>query len=154
MAAKTGAFGGACAKIPATGKGSFSAMAAAPVATAASHNPLLSELVHAVHTAGLTSMLNSARAITVFAPDNDAFAALGPGNLSTLLASKSDLTKVLEFHVVNGRADPGGPGQRQAPHHTGRDDDRPGEVRSRLLGQQRQGDMRQRPDRQRDRLHH
>ena len=81
-------------------------MAAAPVATAASHNPLLSELGHAVRTARLTSTLNSARAITVFAPDNAAFAALGRGNLSALMASRSDLTKVLEFHVVNGRQTP------------------------------------------------
>jgi uncharacterized surface protein with fasciclin (FAS1) repeats len=106
VAVKTGAFGTACAKIPATGMGSFSAMAAAPVASAASHNPLLTELVHAVHTAGLTSTLNSARSITVFAPDNTAFAALGRGNLSTLLASRSDLIRVLESHLVNGRQTP------------------------------------------------
>ena len=86
--------------------GSFSAMAAVPVATAASHNPLLSELADAVQAAGLTSTLNSARSITVFAPDNAAFAALGRGNLSTLMASRSDLIKVLQFHVVNGRQTP------------------------------------------------
>jgi uncharacterized surface protein with fasciclin (FAS1) repeats len=106
VAVKTGAFGAACAKVPATGMGSFSAMAAAPVATAASHNPLLSELAEAVHAAGLTSTLNSARSITVFAPDNAAFAALGRGNLSTLMARRSDLIKVLQFHVVNGRQTP------------------------------------------------
>jgi uncharacterized surface protein with fasciclin (FAS1) repeats len=106
VAVKTGAFGAACAKVPATGMGSFSAMAAAPVATAASHNPLLSELADAVQAAGLTSTLNSARSITVFAPDNAAFAALGRGNLSTLMASRSDLIKVLQFHVVNGRQTP------------------------------------------------
>ena len=38
----------------------------------------------------MTNMLNSAKAITIFAHDNAAFVALGQGNLTTLLASKSD----------------------------------------------------------------
>ncbi len=81
-------------------------MARSPVATAASHNPVLSDLVHALRVAGLTGMFNSARSITLFAPDNAAFAALGSGNLSTLLASKADLRQVLEHHVVPGRTTP------------------------------------------------
>jgi uncharacterized surface protein with fasciclin (FAS1) repeats len=102
-AAPKGKFGTECAKVPATGMGSFSGMAGAPVVTAASHNPLLSDFVRAIHAAGLTSALNSAKAITVFAPDNDAFAAIGSGNLQTLMDSRADLRKVLEYHVVNGR---------------------------------------------------
>jgi uncharacterized surface protein with fasciclin (FAS1) repeats len=101
-----GISGAGCAKVPASGKGSFRAMASEPVATAAAHNPLLSDLMHAVRVAGLTGMLNSAKAITVFAPDNGAFAALGSGNVSTLLASKADLRKVLEYQVVKGRKTP------------------------------------------------
>jgi len=81
-------------------------MAAAPVAVAAAHNPLLSDLSRAVRAAGLASTLNSASAITVFAPDNAAFAALGSGNVKTLLANKADLVKVLEYHVVKGRVTP------------------------------------------------
>ncbi len=101
-----GTFGASCARIPVTGAGSLAAMASAPAATAAGHNPLLVQFSRAVAVAGLTSRLNSARGITVFAPDNAAFLALGPGNLSTLTESKSDLVKVLEYHVVSGRHSP------------------------------------------------
>jgi hypothetical protein len=41
-------FGPGCASVPADGAGSFEGMATAPVATAASANPLLSTLVTAV----------------------------------------------------------------------------------------------------------
>jgi len=104
--APAGTFGTACAEIPANGMGSFSGMAQAPVATAAANSPLLSDLGRAVQAAGLAATLNSAKAITVFAPDNKAFAALGSGNVNTLMASKSDLKKVLEYHIVNGRITP------------------------------------------------
>jgi uncharacterized surface protein with fasciclin (FAS1) repeats len=105
-ASANGTFGTACAEVPASGMGSLSGMAGAPVATAASHNPLLSDLVHAVRVAGLTNTFNSERAITVFAPENGAFTTLGSGNVNTLLASKADLRKVLEYHVVRGRITP------------------------------------------------
>ena len=69
-------FGPGCAAVPADGAGSFSGMASDPVATAASNNPLLSTLVTAVGKAGLGETLNTAKDVTVFAPTNDAFAAL------------------------------------------------------------------------------
>ena len=47
-----------------------------PVGTAASHNPLLSTLTKAATAANLVDTLNSAPAITVFAPTDPAFAAL------------------------------------------------------------------------------
>ena len=68
-------FGSACAAVPKDGPGSFDGMATDPVATAASHNPVLSTLVTAVGKAGLVDSLNSAQGITVFAPINDAFGA-------------------------------------------------------------------------------
>jgi uncharacterized surface protein with fasciclin (FAS1) repeats len=105
-AVRHGAFGIGCAKVPATGPGSLSAMASMPVATAAASTPLLHDFSTAIKAAGLTGTLNSARAITVFAPDNAAFLALGKGNLATLTATRSDLTKVLEYHVVSGRYTP------------------------------------------------
>jgi uncharacterized surface protein with fasciclin (FAS1) repeats len=105
-AARRGAFGVGCAKVPASGAGSLREMASEPVAAAAARTPLLHDFSKAVRIAGLTSMLNSAKAITVFAPDNAAFIALGKGNLATLTATKSDLTKVLEYHVVSGRHTP------------------------------------------------
>ena len=98
--------GAGCAKLPATGTGSVSGMASAPVATAVSHNPQLTELTHAIDEARLTGALNTATAITLFAPDDAAFHALGSGNLKTLMASKADLAKLLEYHIVKGRVTP------------------------------------------------
>ncbi|GAA5019238.1 fasciclin domain-containing protein [Kitasatospora paranensis] len=93
-------FGAACAAVPKDGAGSFTGMAQDPVATAASHNPLLSTLVTAVQQAGLVDTLNSAQNITVFAPTNDAFAKIPKADLDALLADKAKLTKVLTYHVV------------------------------------------------------
>jgi uncharacterized surface protein with fasciclin (FAS1) repeats len=101
-------FGPACASMPtdASNPGSFDAMAKVPVATAASGNPQLSTLVKAVDAAGLGDTLNSANGITVFAPDNAAFAAIPAATLSGVMANKSQLTKILEYHVVSGRLAP------------------------------------------------
>ena len=74
-------FGAACSAVPAVGAGSFAGMAADPVATAASNNPVLSTLVTAVTAAGLGDTLNTAEDITVFAPTNDAFAAMDKATL-------------------------------------------------------------------------
>ena len=93
-------FGPGCASVPASGDGSFEGMATAPVATAASANPLLSTLVSAVQAAGLVDTLNSAQDITVFAPSNDAFAKVPAADLQALLANKELLTQVLTYHVV------------------------------------------------------
>jgi uncharacterized surface protein with fasciclin (FAS1) repeats len=102
----TSDFGPACSAVPRSGAGSFAGMTAAPVATAASSNPVLSTLVTAVKKAGLVDTLDNAQAITVFAPDNAAFAKIPNKTLSSLLANKTALTKVLEYHVVAGRLSP------------------------------------------------
>lgn len=103
----SGPFGPACSAVPATGKGSFSGMAADPVATAASNNPVLSQLVSAVGAAGLGSTLNSTQDITVFAPTNEAFAAVPKATLDAAMKDpKGLLTKVLTNHVVAGRLSP------------------------------------------------
>ena len=78
-------------------------MALAPVATAAANNPVLSTLVTAVKKAGLADTLNSASDITVFAPDNAAFAKIPAPTLKKVLADKAELTKILTYHVVPGR---------------------------------------------------
>ncbi len=93
-------FGPGCASVPATGAGSFEGMATAPVATAASANPVLSTLVSAVKAAGLVDTLNNAQDITVFAPSNDAFAKVPAADLQALRANKELLTQVLTYHVV------------------------------------------------------
>ncbi len=99
-------FGPACSAVPKSGPGSFGGMTTAPVATAASNNPVLSTLVSAVKAAGLVNTLNAAPALTVFAPDNAAFAKVPSATLNSLLANKAALTKVLEYHVVAGRISP------------------------------------------------
>jgi len=81
-------------------------MATDPVATAASHNPVLSTLVTAVAKAGLVDTLNSQQAITVFAPYNGAFAKIDKATLSKVLADKATLTKILTYHVVAGKIAP------------------------------------------------
>ena len=99
-------YGPACSQLPASGAGSLDGMATAPVANAASANPLLTTLVTAVKKAGLVDTLNGAEGLTVFAPTNDAFAAVPKKDLDALLADKKMLTTVLTHHVVEGRMAP------------------------------------------------
>ena len=99
-------FGPGCSAIPTSGDGSFNGMATAPVASAASANPLLETLVTAVSEAGLVDTLNSAEALTVFAPTNDAFAKIPAKTLNAVLADKETLTAILTHHVVAGQLGP------------------------------------------------
>jgi uncharacterized surface protein with fasciclin (FAS1) repeats len=108
-------FGPGCSAIPTTGGGSFNGMATEPVATAASANPLLKTLVAAVGKAGLVDTLNSADALTVFAPTDDAFAKIPSKTLNKVLADKATLTKILTHHVVAGQL---GPDQIDGTHDT------------------------------------
>jgi uncharacterized surface protein with fasciclin (FAS1) repeats len=64
-------------------------------------------LVAAVKAAGLVPTLEGAGPFTVFAPTNEAFAALPPGTVATLLKpeNKAELTKILTYHVVPGQYD-------------------------------------------------
>jgi uncharacterized surface protein with fasciclin (FAS1) repeats len=85
-------FGAACSEVPADGEGSFDGM---------------STLVTAVTAAYLGDTLNGADDITVFAPIDDAFAAVPKKTLKTVMADpKGLLTKVLTYHVVQGRLSP------------------------------------------------
>ena len=62
-------------------------------------------LVAAVKAAGLVDTLSGPGPFTVFAPTNEAFAALPAGTVDTLLKpeNKPTLTKILTYHVVSGR---------------------------------------------------
>ena len=64
-------------------------------------------LVAAVKAAGLVDTLKSAGPFTVFAPTNDAFAALPAGTVDTLLKpeNKGMLSGILTYHVVAGKVD-------------------------------------------------
>jgi uncharacterized surface protein with fasciclin (FAS1) repeats len=85
-------------------EGTLAGMTDDPVAAAASSNPVLTTLVTAVTEADLVDTLNSADAVTVFAPTDCAFAALDPATLDAALADPTGLlTQVLGFHVVAGQ---------------------------------------------------
>jgi len=64
-------------------------------------------LVAAVKAGGLVDTLEGPGPFTVFAPTNEAFAALPPGTVDTLLKpeNKATLDKILTYHVVPGRLD-------------------------------------------------
>ena len=68
------------------------------------NSPIHTTLVAAVQAAGLVETLQSEGPFTVFAPVNDAFAALPEGTVETLLMeeNKDMLTKILTAHVVAG----------------------------------------------------
>jgi uncharacterized surface protein with fasciclin (FAS1) repeats len=70
----------------------------------AAANEDFSTLVAAVEAAGLVETLSGEGPFTVFAPTNDAFAALPAGVLDALLLpeNKDTLTKILTYHVVAG----------------------------------------------------
>jgi len=62
-------------------------------------------LVAAVQAAGLVETLSGEGPFTVFAPTDDAFAALPAGTLDSLLLpeNKQQLTDILLYHVVSGK---------------------------------------------------
>jgi len=61
-------------------------------------------LVAAVKAAGLVETLKGKGPFTVFAPTDEAFAALPAGTLDALLADPSgDLTQILLYHVIEGK---------------------------------------------------
>lgn len=97
-------FGPACESVPMDGEGSFAGMADDPAGTAASNNPLLSTLVTAVTEAELVDTLNSDGPFTIFAPVNDAFAAIPEADLAAVLADKEALTSILTYHVIAGES--------------------------------------------------
>ncbi|GLY48959.1 fasciclin domain-containing protein [Lentzea sp. NBRC 102530] len=93
-----------------SGSGSVAGMAADPVATAASNNPLLKTLVDAVSgklnpKVNLVSTLNGAE-FTVFAPVDSAFAKIDAATIEKLKTDDALLTKILTYHVVPGQITP------------------------------------------------
>jgi uncharacterized surface protein with fasciclin (FAS1) repeats len=99
-------FGPGCASLPTSGAGSPSEMATQPVATAIASSPDLSTLSKAIEQAGLAEKLNSAKDITVFAPTNAAFDKIPKEKLDKILGDKEKLTKLLGYHVVEGKKTP------------------------------------------------
>ncbi|WNZ24590.1 fasciclin domain-containing protein [Leptolyngbya sp. NK1-12] len=60
-------------------------------------------LVTAVQAAGLVETLKCPGPFTVFAPNDEAFAKLPPGTVTTLVQNIPQLTRILTFHVVAGK---------------------------------------------------
>ncbi|MCY7381304.1 MAG: fasciclin domain-containing protein [Microcoleus sp. CAN_BIN18] len=60
-------------------------------------------LVTAVKVANLVDALKSPGPFTVFAPNDDAFAKLPPGTITTLVQNVPQLSRILTFHVVSGK---------------------------------------------------
>ena len=60
-------------------------------------------LVTAVQVANLVDALKSPGPFTVFAPNDDSFAKLPPGTITTLVQNVPQLTRILMFHVVSGK---------------------------------------------------
>jgi uncharacterized surface protein with fasciclin (FAS1) repeats len=69
----------------------------------ASNAGTFNTLVAAVGAAGLADTLSGPGPFTVFAPTDDAFAALPEGTVEGLLQDIPTLTKILTYHVVSGK---------------------------------------------------
>jgi uncharacterized surface protein with fasciclin (FAS1) repeats len=76
------------------------------VVDAALATPELSTLVDALVAAGLVDALNDAEDVTVYAPTNDAFAAIPGDILGAIVGDEGLLTAVLTYHVTAGTNDP------------------------------------------------
>lgn len=108
-------FGAACSKIPTdpSNPGSAAAMAKVPVGTAAAGNPLLKTLVKLAKTENLVDSLNSGKALTVFAPVDDAFSKIPQSTMSKL--TDKQIKSILTLHVIPEKL---GPDQIAGDHKT------------------------------------
>jgi uncharacterized surface protein with fasciclin (FAS1) repeats len=98
------------AKAVPDGAGSVAGMAEDPVAVAASNNPVLKTLTAAVSgkvnpDVNLVDTLNGDE-FTVFAPVDDAFAAIDKKTMGTLAKDADLLSTILTYHVVPGQMTP------------------------------------------------
>lgn len=107
-AAAAGApFGAGCATLGVS-QDALAAAASAPVGVAAAAVPILKTVVTAATVAGLVPTLNAAPGLTVFAPEDSAFAKEPAGLLQSLLTDptkKSSLVATLKYHLISGKLD-------------------------------------------------
>ncbi len=80
-------------------------LAANDIVTNLSRSKELSTFYKVIEVAGLNETFNSKGPITVFVPNDQAFANLPPGRLDTLLKSghKYDLIALITYHVIPGK---------------------------------------------------
>lgn len=74
------------------------------IAELALATPQLSTLVTALQKAGLVDTFKGAGPFTVFAPTDDAFAALKSAGVDAAALDVPTLTAVLQYHVVSGKS--------------------------------------------------
>lgn len=78
---------------------------ATTIAAAAASDPRFSTLNGLLETTGLSDQLAQAGPYTVFAPTNEAFAALPAGTLEALAQDPQLLQEILMYHVAQGSLD-------------------------------------------------
>ena len=69
----------------------------------ANHDGSLKTFMTAIEAAGLTKTINGAGPITIFAPNDAAFAKLPKDKLAALLKDKAALTALLNYHMVGAK---------------------------------------------------
>jgi uncharacterized surface protein with fasciclin (FAS1) repeats len=74
----------------------------ATILETASGAGVFTTLLAAVDAAGLREALEGPGPFTVFAPVDDAFAALPPGTVQTLVDNPPQLARILKYHVLSG----------------------------------------------------
>ena len=74
----------------------------ATILEAAAGAGVFNTLLAAVDAAGLRGALESPGPFTVFAPVDEAFAALPPGTVQTLVDNPPQLARILKYHVLSG----------------------------------------------------
>ena len=85
-----------------TASASNCSMHRASLAEQVSNAGIFNTLLVAAEAANLTSVLHSDGPFTLFAPTDDAFAALPDGTVENLLKNPKELAEVLKYHLVRG----------------------------------------------------
>lgn len=85
------------------GSGAFAAGHSMDIIATAEGAGNFTTLLAAVEAAGLTDTLKGDGPFTVFAPTDEAFAALPEGTVEGLLADPEALAKILTYHVIAGK---------------------------------------------------
>jgi transforming growth factor-beta-induced protein len=70
------------------------------IAQTLANNTTFTQLVSLLKKANLTDVLNGPGNYTVFAPTNDAFAKVDPTTLTNLQNNKTELARVLKYHII------------------------------------------------------
>jgi uncharacterized surface protein with fasciclin (FAS1) repeats len=89
--------------VPALAKGNGKSPGDSTIYEIASGSEDFETLTFALEATGLDTALNNGGQFTVFAPTDDAFAALPDGTLEFLIANPEVLKSVLLYHVTDGR---------------------------------------------------